>query len=344
MKGPWIRSARHVKIQGDTLECELRTKKGGWVKNQIRFFSKYDYTNTDGKFEWCTCSNGVTLNSVTHDSILRRYRPVSIQRCLENKTAIVDDWFIIDKKFINCTADQCISISLFKKNANNTYPDQYKVDEGNWFTKYYEYLIFNLNNYSNDGICVNLYLASDLTEYIPSLQKYKFLNIFLMKSASIGATPGTLWRFMDISNRSYKAVYVLDIDDDWRSCPVLQYPVRKNEHKICTMTPRDGLICRDPYIPAYNFATILAGEIKANPSKFNYDIVEVMKGFIGLCSKRALSSNPYGFQDDDPITFWNQPVGDHKLGWGKIIPKYGFDELFLKHVIYYDAYPDVNFL
>lgn len=69
-----------------------------------------------------------------------------------------------------------------------------------------------------------------------------------------------------------------------------------------------------------------------------------MKGFIGLCKKRELSVNPYCFEDDDPITFWNQPVSDHTFGWGRIITKYGFDELFLKHVIYYDAYPDVKFL
>ena len=345
MKGPWIRSARNVKIKGDTLECELRTKKGEWVKNRIRFFSQYNYTNTDGKFEWFPCFNGVTLNDYTHDSIVRRYRPVSIQRCLENKnTNIVDDWFVIDKKFINCTADQCISISLFKKNANNTYLDEYKVDDDNWLKKYYESLKFNLNNYSNDGICVNLYLASDLSQYIPQLVEYKFLNIFLMKSASVGATPGTLWRFMDISNRLYKSVYVVDIDEDWKSVRVITEQVQKYNHKICTLYPADNLICKDPYTPAYNFPTIMAGYMKVNPLKFNYDIVDVMKGFIGLCKKRELSVNPYCFEDDDPITFWNQPVGDHTFGWGRIVTKYGFDELFLKHVIYHDAYPDVKFL
>lgn len=63
-----------------------------------------------------------------------------------------------------------------------------------------------------------------------------------MKSASVGATPGTLWRFMDISNRLYKAVYVLDIDEDWKSSRVLTEQVQKYNHKICTARPVDGLI------------------------------------------------------------------------------------------------------
>ena len=42
---------------------------------------------------------------------------------------------------------------------------------------------------------------------------------------------------------------------------------------------------------------------------------------------------PYCFNDNDKITFWNQPVFDHKFGWGRIINKYGFD-----------VYPDFKFI
>jgi hypothetical protein len=66
-----------------------------------------------------------------------------------------------------------------------------------------------------------------------------------------------------------------------------------------------------------------------------------MKGFISLCKEREKSKNPYCFDDNDPITYWNHPIGRHSFGWGRTITKYGFDEFFLKHVIYHNAYPNV---
>jgi hypothetical protein len=69
-----------------------------------------------------------------------------------------------------------------------------------------------------------------------------------------------------------------------------------------------------------------------------------MKGFICICKNREKSNNPYCFDDNSSITFWNQPVGEHAFGLGRIITIYGFDEFFLKHVIYYDVYPDIFFI
>jgi hypothetical protein len=81
-----------------------------------------------------------------------------------------------------------------------------------------------------------------------------------------------------------------------------------------------------------------------NPMNFDYNIVDVMKGFISICKKREKSKNPYCFDDNDIITLWNPPTCENSLGWGRIITKYGFDEFFLKHVIYYDAYPNLLFI
>ena len=160
-----------------------------------------------------------------------------------------------------------------------------------------------------------------------------------MKSSSVGAQPGMLWRFMDITTKSYNRVYIADIDENWDWIKL--WDMRNYDHKVCTLLASDGVICNKPYTPAYNFTTIIGSHIMCNPNKFNYNIVDVMKGFISLCKKRENSVNPCCFDDNDQITVWNQPVGDHIYGWGRIITKYGFDEFFLKHVIYYDAYPDI---
>jgi hypothetical protein len=341
-KGSWYHSARNIRYNGNTLKCELRSIDGKWIPNELRFFNQYEYANINGRFEWNNCKNWVEFNNITHDHISRRYKPVSIQTCLNNLNNDYNEWFEIEKEHIHCIKYKCLSVSLFQKNSNNRYEDEYNVDVDKWTKKYYNSLINNLNNYNFGNMCVNLYLSNDLSGYIPELSKYTFLNIFLMKSKSIGAQPGTLWRFMDFSNQSYKTVFVADVDENWNW--VREWDVNNYDCKVCTLAPRDGIICNNPYIPAYNFATIIASHVMVNPRKFDYNITDVMKGFINIRKNRENSNNPCCFDDDDQITLWNQPVGDHKFGWGSIITAYGFDELFLKHVIYYDAFPDFKFI
>jgi hypothetical protein len=341
-RGEWHNSAINIRYNENTLECELLSNDGIYIPNKLRFFHQYEYENKNGHFEWSNFKNNVEFNNISHDHISRRYKSVSIQNCLDNLNNDYNNWFEIENEYINCVKDKCISISLFSKNVDNNYDNEYHVDVDRWKTKYYDSLIKNLNNYNLDNMCVNLYLANNLSNYIPQLSKYTFLNIFVMKSDSIGAQPGTLWRFMDITNKSYKSVFIADIDENWNWVKMLD---EKNyDYKLCTLKPNDNVICNDPYIPAYNFSTIIASHIMTKPDKFNYNIVDVIKGFINICKNRENSNNPCCFDDSDPITLWNQPVGDHKFGWGRIITRYGFDEFFLKHVIYYDVFPDIKFI
>ena len=329
-KGSWKNSARNISYDKDIIECELRSLKGEWVKNKFNFFDNYMYHNIDGKIEWTNCKNNVELNNISHEHIERRYKKISIERCLENKNSDYDHWFEIKDSYINSVKDKCISISLFKLD---------KIEKNKWEKKYYNSLINNLNEYNMYDTCVNLYLCNNLSMYIKDLSKYPYVNIFLMKSESKECQPGMLWRFMNITNKSYKSVYICDIDEKWNWINLYE----KYDHKICTLKPSDGLITKIPYTPAYNFATIIGSHIKINPSKFNYNIVDVIKGFISLCKNRENSRNPYCFDDNDKITLWNQPVNDHHFGWGRITTSYAFDEFFLKHVMYYDAYPDFIF-
>jgi len=344
-KGSWIHSARNIKYNGNILECDLAAINDEWIPNKLQFFPQYEYTNIDGRFEWDNCRNNVEVNNVSHEHISRRYKQINIQQCLDNLTNDYDNWFEIEKKYINSIKDTCISICFFKKNGDNTYDNEYSVNNDKWTTKYYDSLINNLNNFNNynlDHICVNLYLANNLSNYIPEFSKYTFLNIFLMKSESIGAQPGMLWRFMDITNKLYKKVFVADIDMKWDW--IHTNDQKEYNYKLATRTFGDILICNSPYILAYNFSTISGGLIIANPYKFNYNMVDVIKGFIVICKNREKSNNPYCFDDNDKITVWNQPVNNHKFGWGRIITHFAFDEFFLKHVIYYDVYPDFKYI
>lgn len=336
-KGSWSLTAKDVVYNDNKLKCKLKTKKGKWSKNEITFFPQYKYTNIDGRFEWDNCKNGVNFKSISHENIRKRYKEVTIQRCLDNVTNEYDYWFEIQSSYIQCNRSKCISISLFRKNVDNNYDNQFSLDISKWETKYLNSLNKNLDSYNQNDKCVNLYLANDLSYLLDTFRNYNFLNIYIMKSSSIGAQPGMLWRFMDLTNKSYEQVIVADIDESWNWCKNIEYT-----NKLVTLNPRDKFI--DEYKTAINFTTIIGSHIVCKPSKFNYDIKNIIKGFIKLCYIRINSSNPYGFDDNDPIIYWNQPVRNQKYGWGKIPTMYGFDEFFLKHVIYYDCYPDIKFM
>ena len=284
--------------------------------------------------------NRVELDNTTHPHISRRHKKISVQRCLENLTNEYDGWFEIEETHLQCEKSKCLSISLFHTNVGNTYENEFPKNEREWKTKYYDSLIRNLNTYIYTKMCVNLYLANDLRELVPVFLKYPFVNVFLMKSSSIGAQPGMLWRMMDITNHKYTKVFIADIDETWDWVKDF-YPY---SNKVCTLKPCDSVICDSPYTPAYNFATIIGSHIMVTPDRFTYDIRDVIKGFISLCKQREKSNRPWCFDDTDPITVWNHPIGSHIYGWGRNVTGYGFDELFLKHVLYHDAYPDFKFI
>lgn len=339
--GSWKNSARNINYVNNELHCELADSGGKWIRNCLTFLPHLEYHNENGRFEWHNCKNEVEFGNNSYEHVSRRYKKITIAQCLEKLNTEYDDWFVIEKEYIQSKKKEgCVSISLFKKNADNAFENEHPVDDDTWNRKYYHFLLSNLDKFTRTDMCVNLYLANDLEQYIPELLKYRFLNIYVMQSQSIGATPGTLWRFINITNKMYKTVYVADIDETWDW--ITDWETKGLNEKLSTLIAADGLIAEDPYQPAYNFATVIASHIRTIPEKFSFDIVDVMKGFIVLCKERERSSNPNCFCDDDAITFWNHPVSGRTLGWGRETTKYGFDEFFLKHVIYNDAYPDIS--
>jgi hypothetical protein len=341
--GSWKDSARNITYEGNVVECELASMNGTWIKNRLTFLPQIHYSNSDGKFKWGNCQNDVEFGNNSYEHISRRYKKITVEQCLEKINTDYDTWFEIEKEYVQLTnTNACISISLFEKNVDNRCDNEFPVHHDNWISKYYNSLLTNLNNFTRTDMCVNLYLANDLANYIPELLKHTFLNIYLMKSSSIGAMPGMLWRFINLTNKSYNTVYVVDIDEPWSW--VNDWEGKGLEQKISTLRANDVIICENPYSPAINFTSIIGSHIRAKPAKFDFNIVDVIKGFIALCKDREKSNNPYCFHDNDPITYWNYPIGNHRFGWGRLVLTYGFDEFFLKHVIYHNAYPDISYV
>ena len=65
-KGSWKKTARNIKYNKDTVECELKAKNGNWIKNQLKFFPNYEYSNNDGIFKLGNSITNVIVNNNIH--------------------------------------------------------------------------------------------------------------------------------------------------------------------------------------------------------------------------------------------------------------------------------------
>jgi hypothetical protein len=250
---------------------------------------------------------------------------VSVKRCLENLTSEYDSWFDVDTSFIQHRSNTCLSLALFKQHPDNVRENQLPLDRAVWHAKYLR-LLQKLSQVKT--MSVNIHLAYDCQECIPSLLKYPCVNITLMVSKSIGAQPGMMWRFLPL-NSGYSRVFVGEIDEPW------------DWMDLCTNTtfsrPHDVLVSNKAPVKTMSMQVRMI-----IPKQVDFNIMDVMKGFISLCKKRETMRSC--LFDDEPITVWNHPVGDHVVGWGRICTRYGFDELFVKHVLYHHFYKNLKFI
>jgi hypothetical protein len=60
-----------------------------------------------------------------------------------------------------------------------------------------------------------------------------------------------------------------------------------------------------------------------------------MRGYMAYRRARASTARPWAHTDSEPPSPYNEPIGGHSLGPGAHWYMYGFDERFLKHVVYY---------
>lgn len=257
----------------------------------------------------------------------------------------IDDYFTVDKiinKLPNIT--NAISVSLFCKNINNHYENELESPDNDidsvWYKKYMQSLINNINSFGESELVKNnwkfrIYLANDLAtkKYIYLLSR-PFVEIYIMKSSSIGAQPGMLWRFLSYSDKTLEVVLVIDIDDTieniFYKIPIFnEYPnhIMLKSYNIPVKVSEDTDII--------NNAVIIGSMQIIRPKLFNLDISSLMAAFIRYRMDISRTNNPNFYGEKDTTTICNKPLGKHIYGWGNHWFMYGFDERFLKHVIFY---------
>ena len=90
-----------------------------------------------------------------------------------------------------------------------------------------------------------------------------------------------------------------------------------------------------PNSPAKNYATMMGGLTMSRPARWDFDSAAAMRGFMAFRRHMATTDRPWAYAENDTPNAYNQPIGGHTHGWGSHWFMYGFDERFLKHVVYY---------
>ena len=99
---------------------------------------------------------------------------------------------------------------------------------------------------------------------------------------------------------------------------------RVNNFKIATKAP----------VSAVNYATMIASHLIAQPKHLQLDIRDAVARYVALRNAAAEGPTPWRSAPGERDTLFNMPIGSHTNGWGNIPGVYGFDEGFLKRVVY----------
>ena len=236
---------------------------------------------------------------------------------------------------------KCVSVCLFNQNADNRVRNEFPVNENLWHVKYWEGLLKVVGEMESfPAWKLRVYIERVLWDKVlAELGDHPQVELYRMAVNSVGASPGTLWRFMALSDHSLDVVLVTDIDE---SLATKENYIRSFEMDSRSAIGRIGGFSSDgKYIVApressvKNYATMTASLIMSRPARFDFDLVATMRGFMAYRKFYSTSDRPWAYTNDEAPSDYNQPIGGMIYGWGSHWYVYGFDERFLKHVIYY---------
>lgn len=183
--------------------------------------------------------------------------------------------------------------------------------------------------------CV-VFLASDLLCLKPILADHG-INVIVMKHPSVAQSPGVMWRFLAF-NFKCRAIYIADSDRVFEIGRVNRLlKILEENPQVALSRPLQSTG------PGGQMALILGNDFMVNPLHVDFDAAENMLGYIAL---NILS-------EDRPVNFTHENLHGRKYFtprtsspefYGpnpgervpfKCFPYYGFDESWLKEVIYY---------
>jgi Methyltransferase domain len=236
---------------------------------------------------------------------------------------------------------KCVSVCLFKQSADNRVPHEFPLDEDVWRRKYWDGLLSLVGEMGSfPEWKLRVYLERDLGDQLSAvLACHPQVELFRMSVNSVGAGPGTLWRYLALADRTLDVVLATDVDEPLGAKADC---IRSFEMDSWSSIGRlGGFVCGHKYLidpnrgPARNYATLLGSRVMSRPARWDFDPAAAMRGFMAYRRSISATSRPWSFDGREVPSIYNRPVGGHVHGWGSHWYMYCFDERFLKHVVYY---------
>jgi hypothetical protein len=251
-------------------------------------------------------------------------------------------YFIVEEIFNEINhLNKVISVSLFCKNVNNTYPNQYpdpEYDENSkWYNMYYKSLLKFANDkrYILPDYKLRIYLENKLSHLKNNLIN-EFTEVYIMKNNSIGAQPGMLWRYITFDDKSVDVAFSLDIDETLEDNMKFINLFDKSDKTLGKIRGNDGagIINKSMINSSINYTVMLGGRIGFRPKQSDISIINYIILFMLLINNRFYSDKKWAIDDSEELTIYNRPFNNLGICWGGNVYLYGFDEKIWKHVFY----------
>lgn len=225
-------------------------------------------------------------------------------------------------------AQLSIGFSFFKTDPSFPTGTLEPPDEP-WREKYFNGLVRSLDlidRYPED-CAVHLFVDPKVvSEVLPLMSAYAFLNVHVMKHSTNAAT-GMFWRFLVFDEHYSQGAamsYVLDVDEDFQ----------RSAHILCGCGPagvafydKDDDYFIDKPRGAKKYTPLCGAFLASRAEDVEFDIAETVARFwYYQC---------YWQHQAEPRNEYNTPLGRMPLGFGNTWNLYGSDERFLSKVFYY---------
>lgn len=236
---------------------------------------------------------------------------------------------------------KCFSVCLFRQSVDNQFPGQFPIDETRWRAKYWDGLrgiVGEMDRFPDWKLRIHAEAQlGDMAE--AAFAGHPQIELYRMKANSVGAGPGASWRYLALGDRSLDLVFVADIDET--VAEKVDYIGSFEMDRWSAIARLGGFTSERGYLvdpansPVKNYAAAISSHVMARPARWDIDTVAALRGFMAYRRYRTTTDRHWAYAEDDTPTPYNLPVGGHTHGWGSHWFMYGFDERFLKHVVYY---------
>lgn len=262
---------------------------------------------------------------------------------LEQWTPIEDEYYSVHTVLNGQPQRKVMATSLFCAHPFALFPGHRDIPDhskgSTWWIRYVDKLCTSLayfdTYYYFQDWKVRIYLDPNLLHLQPILQTHtKRVEFYVMKKSSVGHNPGALWRFLAMEDCNIDMGCIFDCDEHVQiTLPCIDTFSKNPKMGVGRFMPQ--CVASIPEGGQRIHTPICAYIVCFRPSLLQLPIHRLIMQYIAYRKSIATTDKPWYYPGMTEQTPYTRSYGlDHMYGWGNYWYGYGFDERFLKHIIY----------